>query len=83
VIVFDCQDDDVMMSDVAGSNQNEGMWQSQTRDQQRRWQGSAFDNNRLKSSPTPCLKIRNMFDPEMETGERQIVNVKVVASRLG
>ncbi|CAG0921916.1 unnamed protein product [Notodromas monacha] len=38
-------------------------------DNARLWQGHAFDNNGLKSSPTPCLKIRNMFDPEVETGD--------------
>lgn len=35
------------------------------------WQGQAFGNtgrgiNTLPFSPTPCLKIRNMFDPEEE-----------------
>ncbi|XP_014489190.1 PREDICTED: inner nuclear membrane protein Man1 [Dinoponera quadriceps] len=36
------------------------------------WQGQAFETmegsvNSLTCSPTPCLKIRHMFDPEMET----------------
>ncbi len=31
----------------------------------RAWQGSAFNrNDKLVHSPTPCLKIRNMFDME-------------------
>ena len=25
------------------------------------WQGQAFEKNAAKYSPTPCLKIRNMF----------------------
>lgn len=34
------------------------------------WQGQAFETmegsvNSLTCSPTPCLKIRHMFDPEM------------------
>lgn len=34
------------------------------------WQGQAFDTmegsvNSLPCSPTPCLKIRSMFDPDM------------------
>ncbi|XP_022199639.1 inner nuclear membrane protein Man1 [Nilaparvata lugens] len=37
------------------------------------WQGQAFETmegsvNSLSVSPTPCLKIRHMFDPEVETG---------------
>ncbi|KAL0107851.1 hypothetical protein PUN28_014843 [Cardiocondyla obscurior] len=36
------------------------------------WQGQAFETmegsvNSLPSSPTPCLKIRHMFDPDIET----------------
>lgn len=36
------------------------------------WQGQAFENfqsavNPPVISPTPCLKIRNMFDPDIET----------------
>lgn len=36
------------------------------------WQGQAFENfqsavNPPVISPTPCLKIRNMFDPDVET----------------
>ncbi|XP_032675894.1 inner nuclear membrane protein Man1 isoform X2 [Odontomachus brunneus] len=36
------------------------------------WQGQAFETmegsvNSLTCSPTPCLKIRHMFDPEIET----------------
>ncbi|CAM9450574.1 unnamed protein product [Lampetra planeri] len=36
------------------------------------WQGKAFHLDRRNSplhSLTPCLKIRNMFDPDMEIGE--------------
>uniref|UniRef100_A0A4W4GM11 Inner nuclear membrane protein Man1 n=1 Tax=Electrophorus electricus TaxID=8005 RepID=A0A4W4GM11_ELEEL len=36
------------------------------------WQGKAFPLDRRNSPPnslTPCLKIRNMFDPVMEIGE--------------
>nr|XP_009929931.1 PREDICTED: inner nuclear membrane protein Man1 [Opisthocomus hoazin] len=36
------------------------------------WQGQAFHLDRRNSPPnslTPCLKIRNMFDPVMEIGE--------------
>ncbi|XP_056604926.1 inner nuclear membrane protein Man1 [Triplophysa dalaica] len=36
------------------------------------WQGKAFPLDRRNSPPnslTPCLKIRNMFDPIMEEGE--------------
>ncbi|XP_051912094.1 inner nuclear membrane protein Man1 [Hippocampus zosterae] len=36
------------------------------------WQGKAFPLDRRNSPPnslTPCLKIRNMFDPVMEVGE--------------
>jgi len=34
------------------------------------WQGQAFETmegsvNSLPCSPTPCLKIRHMFDPDM------------------
>lgn len=34
------------------------------------WQGQAFETmegsvNSLTCSPTPCLKIRHMFDPDM------------------
>ncbi|GAB6020204.1 hypothetical protein CHUAL_002925 [Chamberlinius hualienensis] len=37
----------------------------------RLWQGQAFENtdtgvNALPYSPSPCLKVRNMFDPEIE-----------------
>ncbi|KAM6985999.1 inner nuclear membrane protein Man1 [Aplochiton taeniatus] len=38
----------------------------------KRWQGKAFPLDRRNSPPnslTPCLKIRNMFDPVMEVGE--------------
>ncbi|XP_032810249.2 inner nuclear membrane protein Man1 [Petromyzon marinus] len=37
------------------------------------WQGKAFHLDRRNSplhSLTPCLKIRNMFDPDMEIGEK-------------
>ncbi|XP_061187269.1 inner nuclear membrane protein Man1-like isoform X2 [Saccostrea echinata] len=48
------------------------------------WQGQAFGENNTSSggggalsySPTPCLKIRNMFDAEMETDEDWEVNVQ-------
>lgn len=36
------------------------------------WQGQAFHLDRRNSPPnslTPCLKIRNMFDPVMEIGD--------------
>uniref|UniRef100_H2YT83 RRM domain-containing protein n=1 Tax=Ciona savignyi TaxID=51511 RepID=H2YT83_CIOSA len=37
------------------------------------WQGEAFDTNRSINtpniSPTPCLKIRNMFERDNETGD--------------
>ncbi|XP_068611594.1 inner nuclear membrane protein Man1 [Brachionichthys hirsutus] len=36
------------------------------------WQGKAFPLDRRNSPPnslTPCLKIRNMFDPAMEVGD--------------
>ncbi|KAK3517481.1 hypothetical protein QTP70_012532 [Hemibagrus guttatus] len=38
----------------------------------KQWQGKAFPLDRRNSPPnslTPCLKIRNMFDPVMEVGE--------------
>ncbi|KAJ8398861.1 hypothetical protein AAFF_G00417690 [Aldrovandia affinis] len=38
----------------------------------KKWQGEAFRPDRRNSPPnslTPCLKIRNMFDPVMEVGE--------------
>ncbi|XP_046401234.1 uncharacterized protein LOC124167313 [Ischnura elegans] len=42
------------------------------------WQGQAFETmegsvNSLPCSPTPCLKIRHMFDPEIEYGESWVV----------
>ncbi|XP_071449597.1 inner nuclear membrane protein Man1 isoform X2 [Hetaerina americana] len=42
------------------------------------WQGQAFETmegsvNSLPCSPTPCLKIRHMFDPEIEYGETWVV----------
>ncbi|KAK3103852.1 hypothetical protein FSP39_022419 [Pinctada imbricata] len=45
------------------------------------WQGQAFGENNSPSgalhySPTPCLKIRNMFDAEVETDEEWELNVK-------
>lgn len=48
------------------------------------WQGQAFGENNaaagsggsLPYSPTPCLKIRNMFDAEMETDEDWELNVQ-------
>lgn len=48
------------------------------------WQGQAFGENHAASSgggslpysPTPCLKIRNMFDAEMETDEDWELNVQ-------
>uniref|UniRef100_UPI00358FF445 inner nuclear membrane protein Man1-like isoform X2 n=1 Tax=Myxine glutinosa TaxID=7769 RepID=UPI00358FF445 len=40
------------------------------RSQGKIWQGKAFQwDRRTYPSPTPCLKIRNMFDPDMEVGE--------------
>lgn len=38
------------------------------------WQGQAFETiagspNSLPCSPTPCLKIRHMFDPDLEHGD--------------
>ncbi|GLH05069.1 Inner nuclear membrane protein Man1, partial [Gryllus bimaculatus] len=38
------------------------------------WQGKAFETiagspNSLPCSPTPCLKIRHMFDPDLEHGD--------------
>uniref|UniRef100_A0A3Q2T4Z4 Inner nuclear membrane protein Man1 n=1 Tax=Fundulus heteroclitus TaxID=8078 RepID=A0A3Q2T4Z4_FUNHE len=41
-------------------------------DKSKGWQGKAFPLNRRNSPPnslTPCLKIRNMFDPDMEVGD--------------
>ncbi|XP_069693659.1 inner nuclear membrane protein Man1 [Periplaneta americana] len=45
------------------------------------WQGQAFDTmtgspNSLPCSPTPCLKIRHMFDLDMEYGEEWPVRVQ-------
>ncbi|XP_078676565.1 inner nuclear membrane protein Man1-like isoform X2 [Branchiostoma floridae x Branchiostoma belcheri] len=44
------------------------------------WQGEAFDVdssvNSKPYSPTPCLKIRNMFDPDIETGEDWHVHIQ-------
>ncbi|XP_078595843.1 inner nuclear membrane protein Man1-like isoform X2 [Branchiostoma floridae x Branchiostoma japonicum] len=44
------------------------------------WQGEAFDVdssvNSRPYSPTPCLKIRNMFDPDIETGEDWHVHIQ-------
>ncbi|XP_047246102.1 inner nuclear membrane protein Man1 [Girardinichthys multiradiatus] len=41
-------------------------------DKSKVWQGKAFPLDRRNSPPnslTPCLKIRNMFDPDMEVGD--------------
>ncbi|KAJ1523738.1 hypothetical protein ONE63_001571 [Megalurothrips usitatus] len=45
------------------------------------WQGQAFgltdkSVNNLSISPTPCLKIRHMFDPDMESGENWELQVQ-------
>ncbi|XP_058480258.1 inner nuclear membrane protein Man1 [Solea solea] len=43
------------------------------------WQGKAFPLDRRNSPPnslTPCLKIRNMFDPVMEVGENWDVAIQ-------
>ncbi|XP_060082211.1 inner nuclear membrane protein Man1-like [Ylistrum balloti] len=46
------------------------------------WQGQAFGENNvsagntLQYSPTPCLKIRNMFDADVETADDWDVNVQ-------
>ncbi|CAK8689322.1 unnamed protein product [Clavelina lepadiformis] len=44
------------------------------------WQGEAFDTSRsintVTVSPTPCLKIRNMFDPESEKDEDWHIQVQ-------
>ncbi|KAJ8680455.1 hypothetical protein QAD02_016242 [Eretmocerus hayati] len=45
------------------------------------WQGSAFETmegsvNSLACSPTPCLKIRHMFDPDVEFEEDWETKVK-------
>ncbi|XP_014232175.1 uncharacterized protein LOC106656052 isoform X2 [Trichogramma pretiosum] len=45
------------------------------------WQGSAFETmdgsvNSLNCSPTPCLKIRNMFDADVEFEDDWEVKVK-------
>lgn len=45
------------------------------------WQGQAFETmegsvNSLTYSPTPCLKIRHMFDPEVETGSDWMNHVR-------
>ncbi|XP_013774758.1 inner nuclear membrane protein Man1-like [Limulus polyphemus] len=45
------------------------------------WQGQAFGNgdrspNMLPFAPTPCLKIRNMFDPEVEYGDDWHVRIQ-------
>lgn len=43
------------------------------------WQGEAFDIraiNRPMICPTPCLKIRNMFDPDMEVSQNWIQQIQ-------
>ncbi|XP_046668747.1 inner nuclear membrane protein Man1 [Homalodisca vitripennis] len=45
------------------------------------WQGQAFETmegsvNSLPVSPTPCLKIRHMFDSDVEVGEDWIIRVQ-------
>lgn len=45
------------------------------------WQGQAFENfqsavNPPVISPTPCLKIRNMFDPDVETDDNWHVMIQ-------
>ncbi|KAK3928406.1 Inner nuclear membrane protein Man1 [Frankliniella fusca] len=45
------------------------------------WQGKAFglsdkSVNSLANPPTPCLKIRHMFDPDMESGENWQLQVQ-------
>ncbi|XP_077972106.1 inner nuclear membrane protein Man1-like [Styela clava] len=43
------------------------------------WQGEAFDIkaiNRPMICPTPCLKIRNMFDPDMEVSKNWVEQIQ-------
>ncbi|XP_054712466.1 inner nuclear membrane protein Man1-like isoform X2 [Uloborus diversus] len=44
------------------------------------WQGQAFNSlgkgKNATYSPTPCLKIRNMFDPEVEYGDEWQVSIQ-------
>ncbi|XP_070571559.1 inner nuclear membrane protein Man1-like [Ptychodera flava] len=47
----------------------------------KQWQGQAFENletavKTLAYSPTPCLKIRNMFDPTLEHGDMWHVGIQ-------
>lgn len=55
--------------------------QSTPRRNNKVWQGQAFDTmtgspNSPPCSPTPCLKIRHMFDPDMEFGDEWPVRVQ-------
>jgi len=56
------------MADPSGSGQGQ-------------WQGQAFENldtgvNALTCIPTACLKVRNMFDPQMETEDNWKIHMK-------
>lgn len=58
---------DLRCSDIGSVMSSE---QSAPRRNNKVWQGQAFDTmtgspNSPPCSPTPCLKIRHMFDPDM------------------
>lgn len=71
------------VQEVAGEECHVWRWLPSPRTNGRRkvWQGQAFETiegsvNSLSCSPTPCLKIRHMFDPDTEVGDEWVTRVQ-------
>lgn len=71
------------VQEVAGEECHVWRWLPSPRSNGRRkvWQGQAFETiegsvNSLSCSPTPCLKIRHMFDPDTEVGDEWVTRVQ-------
>lgn len=71
------------IQEVAGEECRVWRWLPSPRSNGRRkvWQGQAFETiegsvNSLSCSPTPCLKIRHMFDPDTEVGDEWVTRVQ-------
>lgn len=65
---------------IAGEDCRVWRWLPPTNSRRKMWQGQAFETqegsvNSLSVSPTQCLKIRHMFDPDVEDGDEWMTHV--------
>jgi len=70
VVAVDCQQNVFVIRAVHHVGSKVSSEQSTPRRNNKVWQGQAFDTmtgspNSPPCSPTPCLKIRHMFDPDV------------------